>query len=231
MKTFLKTKFAPLLPAYRTARRWVSELRPKQAIFTEIYRHRSWDDQESISGPGSNLRQTGRLRAELPGILAQLKADSLLDAPCGDFNWMRETKLTLGKYIGADIVPDLIDENRKKFGTPNRRFLVLDITADELPKVDVIFCRDCLVHLSHKNVTAALKNFKQSGSKYILTTTYPGVKENLNIATGGWRPLNLQLPPFDLPEPEALFDEQAIENDGSRSNKHLGLWNLARLNP
>ena len=223
MKAFLKSRFATLLPAYRCVRQWASELRPKKAVFNDIYRHRTWDDQESISGPGSNLRQTEGLRAELPGILAKLKADSLLDAPCGDFNWMRKTNLTLGNYIGADIVPDLIEENRKQFGTPNRSFVVLDVTTDELPKVDVIFCRDCLVHLSHKNVTAALRNFRRSGSQYLLTTTYPGVRKNLNIATGGWRPLNLQLPPFGLPEPDALVDERAIENDGSRSNKHLGL--------
>lgn len=229
MKTFLKTRFAPLLPAYRFARQWVSELRPKQSVFTDIYRRRTWDDRESVSGPGSNLRQTEGLRTELPSILATLKADSMLDAPCGDFNWMRETRLTLSKYIGADIVPDLIAENQKKFGTESRSFLVLDITTDELPKVDVIFCRDCLVHLSHKNVTAALKNFKRSGSKYLLTTTYPGAMENMNIVTGGWRPLNLQLPPFRLPQPDAMFDERATENDGSRSNKHLGLWNLAHL--
>lgn len=230
IKHFLKAKFARLLPAYRGIRQWASELRPKKSVFNAIYRHRTWDDSESISGPGSNLKQTEGLRAELPGLLAKLKTTSLLDAPCGDFNWMRETKLDLENYIGADIVPDLIAENRKKFGTSNRSFVVLDLTTDVLPRVDVIFCRDCLVHLSHKNVTAALKNFKRSGSKYLLTTTYPGVQENHNIATGGWRPLNLQLSPFHLPEPDALVDERAVENNGIRSNKHLGLWSLARVN-
>ena len=133
MKNFLKTKFSMLVPAYRGVRQWASELRPKKSVFNAIYQHRTWDDLESISGPGSNLKQTEGLRAELPGLLAKLKATSLLDAPCGDFNWMRETKLDLDNYIGADIVPDLIEENREKFGALNRSFVVLDLTTDVLP--------------------------------------------------------------------------------------------------
>ena len=80
---FLRTRFASLLPAYRCVRRWASEYRSTQSVFCKIYRHRKWDDMESLSGPGSNLSQTVGLRAELPRILDKLSASSLLDAPCG----------------------------------------------------------------------------------------------------------------------------------------------------
>jgi hypothetical protein len=39
----------------------------------------------------------------------------LLDIPCGDFNWMKLLNLGVD-YIGADIVGELIAENRRRFG-------------------------------------------------------------------------------------------------------------------
>lgn len=214
---------------YRHLRQWYSERKPMEAVFSTIYHRNEWDDSESVSGPGSTLTQTAVVRAKLPGLLAELKANSLLDAPCGDFNWMQETKLHIDQYIGADIVPDLIASNQQKFGSTTRRFVKLDITKDQLPTVDVVLCRDCLFHLSYKAIFAALKNFKASHSQYLLTTTYPHLEENINIPIGGWRPLNLQAAPFNLPEPLELIDEQWIDKTGQNSGKHLGLWKLENI--
>src|SRR5471032_3277523 len=119
-----------------------------------------------ISGQGSDLAQTAAIRAALPGLLKQLGARTMLDAPCGDFFWMKEVPLELERYIGADIVPALIAENTKKYANPAREFQVLDLTRHALPAVDVIFCRDCLVHLPFEAIAAALANIKKSGSRY-----------------------------------------------------------------
>jgi hypothetical protein len=43
-------------------------------------------------------------------------AKTLLDAGCGDFNWMRHVNLKLDQYIGIDVVPELICENQRQFG-------------------------------------------------------------------------------------------------------------------
>ena len=81
-------------------------------------------------------------------------------------------------------------------------FLNVDVTSDDLPEADVVLCRDCLVHLSSTDIFAALRNFRRSGSTYLLTTTYPGLlSHNRNIVTGMWRPVDLQLPPFGFPAP------------------------------
>jgi hypothetical protein len=45
-------------------------------------------------------------------VLHDLGAQSLLDAGCGDFNWMRTVDLPGIKYIGVDVVSDLIERNR-----------------------------------------------------------------------------------------------------------------------
>lgn len=196
------------------------------------------DDQgienlESLSGPGSSLVQTDEIRRELPLLLEELNVRSLLDAPCGDFNWMQHVALDLDQYIGIDVVAELVDQNQRKFGCSNRAFLNLDITCDDLPRVDLIFCRDCLVHFSYEDVFRAIRRFKKSGSKYLLTTTFPRPQANAQITTGDWRPLNLQLYPFNFPLPLKIVNEKCTEECstcGNRfANKSMALWDLATL--
>jgi hypothetical protein len=119
------------------------------------------------------MSETAAVREALPGLLRDLKVRSMLDAPCGDFNWMRSINLDLDLYVGGDIVPEIIADVRAKDGAPGREFAVLDLIADNLPKVDLILCRDCLVHLSMANIRRALDNFRRSGSTWLLTTRLP----------------------------------------------------------
>ena len=226
---FFKRRLPGSARLYREMRQKSSEKRPIDEVFSSIYQRNEWESEESVSGPGSTMQQTAVVRAQLPGLLEELQAKSLLDAPCGDFNWMKELALPLENYIGADIVPELTERNQKLFGDKTRSFVQLDLTRDALPAADVVLCRDCLVHLSHKMVFAALKNLQQSGSKYLLTTTYPDEKENINIVTGGWRPLNLEAAPFSLPPAHRVIDEQCFDPGGTNSGKSLGLWKLDEL--
>ncbi len=198
-------------------------------MFAGIYHRNEWDSKKSVSGPGSTLAQTEVVRARLPGLLEELGAKSLLDAPCGDFNWMKELSLPLERYIGADIVAEIIERNQKLFGNEGRSFVQLDLTSDAIPEVDIVLCRDCQVHLSYQMVFAALGDLQKSGSKYLLTTTYPQEKENMNIVTGGWRPINLEVAPFSLPRPIKVIDEQCFDPDGKNVGKCLGLWKLDEI--
>ena len=76
--------------------------------FQRIFEENAWGNRESVSGEGSNLERTKVVRAELPGLLARHGVRSLLDAPCGDFYWMKEVDLAGVDYIGVDIVPEII---------------------------------------------------------------------------------------------------------------------------
>src|ERR1017187_2670419 len=118
--------------------------------FTEAFDHGIWNDNESVSGPGSTLRYTSDLRATLPGLIRALGCKSMLDAPCGDFNWMKEVDLSGIDYMGVDIVPALIANHRAKY--QQHRFAVQDITKDAFPKVDFVLCRDVLFHLSNSSI-------------------------------------------------------------------------------
>jgi SAM-dependent methyltransferase len=199
---------------------------PLQAIFERAYRQKIWGDTESVSGLGSGIARTAAFRDQIPLLLSELGVKSLLDAGCGDFNWMKEVELNTHEYIGIDIVPELIVQNRGRYGDHTRTFIHGDITCDELPRVDVILCRDCLVHFSFEDAWAALRNFKRSQSTYLLTTTFVNLPSNLDIETGEWRPTNLRLPPFQFPVPETLIDEKCLHTGGIYADKRLALWRL-----
>ena len=198
---------------------------PEQ-VFAEFYRDNKWGDAESVSGAGSNLAQTEEVRRVLPGLLAELGCRSMLDVPCGDFYWMRLVPLGVD-YTGGDIVTDLVARNQAQYGNEQRRFLRLDLLQDSLPAADLIFCRDCLVHLSNAHIRQALANVRASGATYLLTTTFPGRTVNDDIPTGSWRPVNLQRPPHNFPKPLRLIDERCP--DPAYVDKHLGLWRVADI--
>jgi hypothetical protein len=210
-----------------------SQLRglPLRELFTHIYRTNLWGGGESVSGVGSAVAETERLRREIAALLAMLGVTSLLDIPCGDFGWLNRADLGAVQYVGADIVEELVARNTRVHARPgsDRRFVRLDLTRDPLPSVDLVLCRDCLVHLSYDNIARAFANLKSSGSRYVLTTTFLAQEDNRDVADGDWRPLNLMLPPFGLLQPLALIIEGCTEEGGAYADKALGLWEVRTL--
>jgi len=193
--------------------------------FSRIYATGSWktaENQESASGRGSTLVRTAVVRRELPSRLERLGVRFLLDAGCGDFNWLRAVDLPLDGYLGVDVVPELIAANQALYGNDQRRFEVLDVASQRLPRTDAILCRECLVHLSFEHALTAIRNFARSGSRLLIATTH-SVDENQDIVSGEWRFLNLLLPPFGLPEPEERIVEDA------ELGKSLGIWRIDSL--
>ena len=91
--------------------------------------------------------------------------------------------------------------------------------TDDLP--DVLFG-----HLKLKDARQALRNIASSGSKYLLTTTFTARTANEELGLIFFRPLNLQKPPFSLPEPIEIISEECTENDGAFSDKSLALWRI-----
>ena len=47
-------------------------------------------------------------------MLKGLKVRRLLDAPCGDHNWMRHVDLDGIQYLGMDLVEDIVKHNQDK---------------------------------------------------------------------------------------------------------------------
>jgi hypothetical protein len=222
------------VPGVPHAYRWLQDLYRRrrwrlvdaEVVFTEIYRNHAWPGTESVSGEGAELVQTAALRRELPRLCADLGVQTMLDLPCGDFNWMRHVHLDGVTYIGADLVHDLIRRNEERYAREGRTFTRLNLLRDDLPHVDLVFCRDCLVHLCFADVFSALHNICRSKSTYLLTTTFSARDGNVDITTGEWRTLNLERAPFLLPSPLRCISEECTEGGGIYRDKALGVWRI-----
>lgn len=204
-------------------RRWYA-FGSVEHIFSRVYRKKLWRS-ESRSGPGSTLAHTKLIIKEVSNLIRKINAKTVLDIGCGDFNWMKHIEIEM--YIGVDVVEELIVLNTKNFGSSRRKFVKLDITRDKLPKVDLILCRDCLVHLSFDDIFLVLRNIKESNSQYLLTTTFASGVENRDIYTGEWRPLNLKRPPFNFPRAVEIINESCPLAE--YSDKSLGLWRISDI--
>lgn len=231
IRTRMASMFPALLPLWRRMKNIDLLLKPADAVFTDIYRGNKWNGKESRSGKGASLLYTERVRQVLPMWIEQLGIKSMLDIPCGDFFWMKEIDLSGIQYIGADIVHEMIDRNDKNFSNEQRRFLEMDLLSSQLPRVDLVFCRDCLVHMSNRDVKRALANIRASGSTYLATTSFPITQRNTDIPTGSWRPLNLTIPPFRFPDPLLVIIDTPLADDPLDGywDKWLALWKIDDL--
>lgn len=197
-----------------------------ETIFTKYYADQVWGVG---SGTGSDLEQTKIIRDAIPLILNQYDCRVMVDAPCGDFFWMTKVQLPLDQYIGVDVVKPVIEQNQIRYGNHVRQFFQLDLINQVIPKADIVLCRDCLVHLSYKDIAKVIKLFKQSGTKYLLTTHFPDHPINRNIATGSWRTLNFTQSPFYFPIPLEMINEGCSECNGVYNDKSLALWKIEDL--
>jgi SAM-dependent methyltransferase len=204
------------------------ESEPAQ-VFRDIYGRHHWSGSESASGAGATPDQTRELRRLLPALLSELGVATMLDLPCGDYGWMRTFELPLERYIGADLLPEVVEPLAAGFGDDRHEFRVLDLTRDPLPRADLLFCRDCLVHLSYADIRRALRNAVRSGIPYLLTTTFPAEEANEDIVTGDWRVIDLERAPFNLPPPMRILNEGCTEGGGLFADKSLGLWRTQDL--
>lgn len=168
------------------------------AAWTDIW-HRF-----GYSGPGSTIEVTTPARAWLERILTDYDITTMLDAPCGDFQWMQHVNLGGVDYTGWDVQPDIVDRNRLQH--PRYTFKQMNLlTVRRIPKVDLIWCRDFVMHLP---VDAAVRvvNKLANAATFLAVTNHPGVDNTIELPPEGhdgrpgyWcRGLDLEAPPFNL---------------------------------
>ena len=151
--------------------------------FTEVYQNNVWKGTESVSGTGSDLAQTAQLREILPALVRELGAKSIVDAPCGDLHWMKDVAWEAaggGVYggghcrgAGGEVAAGV---------SGGGGFECVDLVTDILPRADVIFCRDCLVHLPLAEMKiGGAKCGQERGGYWLVTTTFPKTTENGDV--------------------------------------------------
>ena len=201
-------------------------------VFRQTYFNNSFKGKDSKSGRGSDMDIVSPLIPKLANLIDKYNIKTLIDAPCGDCNWIKEVlpSTKVENYIGIDIVPDLIDSNIENFGGTGLLFAVKDLVEEIPPTGDLLLCRDCLVHLSFESAIKALKNIVAANPSYVLLTTFTKDRTNISFSDGtNWYPMRLTAAPFNFPEPLAIINEGCTEGDGSFQDKSLGLWRTEEI--
>jgi hypothetical protein len=208
----------------------VLSLKSNENRFTWIYKNNHWSSSESRSGTGSTLKYTANLRKELPNLFSKYSIHRVLDAPCGDFNWMSHLLPSVNiEYIGADIVKPLIENLNNKYSSAKIRFIHCDLVKEIPPQVDLMICRDCLFHMSFQDTKSVLENFIQSKSTYLLTTTHKNMGDsftNRDISTGDFRCIDLFSKPYNFPTDPLYVIQDWIAPDPERK---MCLWNREQV--
>lgn len=179
--------------------------------FDLIYRNNDWG---MGSGPGSAPENTLDYQHFLAKFMSQNQIRSVLDFGCGDWQFSRFLNWSGINYNGVDIVEDVIIQNRARFQTSNINFSVFS-GIDNLPKVDLVICKDVFQHLSNERVTIYVNALK-SLSKFLLVTNDVNPREAVNseIPDSGWRPLRLDWVPFSF-QSVVLFEWDVHHGGGS----------------
>lgn len=164
--------------------------------FQQIYAQNAWGHG---SGEGSLPIHTQGYVAFLQDFLARRRIRSVVDMGCGDWQFSRFVDWTGIDYHGFDVVPSVISANVAAFQRAGRQFHLYGGDAKDLPAADLLITKDVLQHLDD----ATVLDFLRSLSKYeyaLLTNCVDpaGPTRHVNIQTGGFRYLDLRLPPFNL---------------------------------
>ena len=179
-------------------------------IFTGVYDSKAWQSNiaGTLSGPGSAIECSQEYITFLNKFITTRNINSILDLGCGDFNLMRHLDLNCIDYLGIDVVDSVINQNKNTY--PNLSFICDDITNfDTITKTfDLYLIKDVLQHLSFDTINKIINKLPQN--VYILITNdipVTPIYENVDCNDGGYRFIQLDKPPFNLPlHHELTFD-------------------------
>lgn len=168
--------------------------------FNRIYAEGTWGKDvtgKGTSGTGSTLEITREYRAYVEDFIKKHSVKSIVDAGSGDWTFSSAMDWGDASYLGVDIASDVIAAVRNKHETDKIKFQVGDIT-DELPAADLLISKDVLQHLSNELVHKFIRNNLRTGKyKWVILTNDRG-SENRDVASGGYRAIDLAAPPFEV---------------------------------
>lgn len=177
-------------------------MNPMREKFEQIYARDEWGNG---SGEGSAPLHTGEYVRFLQDFLARHRVRRVVDLGCGDWQFSRLIDWTGVEYDGFDLVQSVIERNRREFAAPNRRFHLFSGHFPDLPAADLLLVKDVLQHWSNDAVTAFLPTLRRYPLALVTNCVNPrGRTRNADIASGGFRCLDLREPPFGLPAEEVL---------------------------
>jgi SAM-dependent methyltransferase len=164
--------------------------------FEKIYANNEWGRG---SGEGSLPINNRGYITFLENFIKDKSVESVVDLGCGDWQFSKHVKWGAAKYHGYDLVSSVISRNKQLYSGDNVTFNLYSGDFLDLPRADLLIAKDVLQHWSHETILQFLPIL--SRYKYALLTNCvnpTGETLNSNIADGGFRYLDLRLPPFSL---------------------------------
>ena len=175
-------------------------------VFSKIYKEDLW---HGGSGAGSKLENIKEYVDILQKYIDKPEVKTVLDLGCGDWQFSKFLDLSSVSYLGVDVVESVIESNSTSYSASNIKFISRDITTYEVPKADLIICKDVLQHLSNKDVVTILVKIITSSKFSLITNDFnPDNTENKDIDNGNYRCLDLTLSPFYLDVVTVLESER-----------------------
>lgn len=165
------------------------EIQGANEIMGRIYKHKLWGGKkyDYYSGFGSHSKKVVKPYVKTIGgfLKTHEKQLAVCDLGCGDFNVGNQLVEFSESYIGVDVVPDLVERNKKQFQNSKLSFTCLDIINDDLPFADCVLVRQVLQHLSNSDILKLAAKL-QKYSFAIVTEHLPKKKfvPNLDKLTG-----------------------------------------------
>lgn len=134
--------------------------------FSSVYRDNHWGrrwGKKFCSGQGSYEEPiVGPYVQSVRGFLSEFsQPPRIVDLGCGDFHVGSRIREACAHYVACDVVPELIEHNRKAFARLQVEFACLNIVDDPLPRGEVVFIRQVLQHLANAQIACVLPKLAQ----------------------------------------------------------------------
>lgn len=187
-------------------------------VFQKIYTQNRW---LFGSGEGSLPAVAKPYREFLQQFLREKKIQSVVDIGCGDWQFSRLIDWNGIQYLGLDAVPEVIQENQRRFSSESISFAVMNVVEETSPPADLVLVKDVFQHWPNDAIKAWLPNVKSY--HYALITNDADERTNVDIAFGEHRAVDIALPPFNFPV-EPVLEYSGVDVSGKPWRKVTYLY-------
>jgi SAM-dependent methyltransferase len=146
--------------------RFTGRMNDRVKKFSEIYYRGAWgpgfgEHSRFFSGGGSHVPVLTEPYVQLLcDALSKERLSHVIDIGCGDFAVGRRIAPVCQKYLGIDIVPELVSSLRDRFSSKSVEFACLDVVTDAVPHGDICLIRQVLQHLSNEDILRVLEKLR-----------------------------------------------------------------------
>lgn len=162
----------------------------------EVFAHMYAQEQKSPRSWKSVLQNSQTFIQFLEIFLQCNNIRSVIDIGCGDWSFSRYIQWGDVQYLGIDIVQPIIKKNLNQFAARNIRFLHADVLEMDLPKADLLLCKDVFHYWPNEKIERIVAQFQQFNHCLISDPIIQPLNDNLPL--GEKRGIDLTEAPFSL---------------------------------